>query len=85
MRICCKGNHKDKPQTVWVNTVEYYDKETGFSAMGKWTGWHASILLIAAAHGKLEKGVIPVEKAMTGTKFKKEAELRNYEISITVT
>ena len=85
MRICCKGNHKDKPQTVWVNTVEYYDKETGFSAMEKWTGWHASILLIAAAHGKLEKGVIPVEKAMTGTKFKKEAELRNYEISITVT
>lgn len=85
MRIRCTGSHEDKPRTAWVNSVEYYDKETGFSAMEKWTGWHASILLIAAAHGKLEKGVIPVEKVMSGTEFKKEAELRDYEISIDVT
>jgi len=84
MRIRASGTHQDKPRTVVINAAEYFDEDTGFSAMEKWTGWHASIMLMHAVQGNLQSGVIPVEKAMTGRAFIEEARRRNFDIRLEI-
>ena len=82
MRVECKGIKDGNPIVSTVETVEYFDKDTGFTAMEKWTGWHASIMAIQIAEGKIPSGAYPVEKAMTGQSFLDEANKRNYNIQI---
>jgi saccharopine dehydrogenase-like NADP-dependent oxidoreductase len=61
-----------------------YDDETNFTAMEQGTGWHAAILTEAAVMGKVEPGVIPLERAMTGEDFVAEAARRGFEIQLEV-
>ncbi len=84
MRVRCTGNTDGKPVVSQVDALEYTDDETGFTAMEKWTGWHASIMLIRAVKGQLEKGAIPVEKALSGSDFLAEAQRRGYQIRVSV-
>lgn len=41
--------------------VDRHDAQTGFTAMQRLTGFHASIIAILAVEGKICRGVIPVE------------------------
>ena len=82
MRVECKGIKDGNPIVSTVETVEYFDEDTGFTAMEKWTGCHASIMAIQIAEGKIQPGAYPVEKAMTGQSFLDEANKRNYNIQI---
>jgi len=84
MRTEAKGLKNNVDSTVVVESIEKYDPETGFKAMEKWTGWHASILAIEAAKGSLSKGAIAIENAISGQDFLKEAKKRNFKISITI-
>ena len=84
MRTEAKGLKDNLDTTVVVESIEIYDENTGFKAMEKWTGWHASILAIEAAKGSLSKGCISIENAMTGKDFLKEAEKRNFKIHIKI-
>ena len=51
-------------------------------AMEKWTGWHASIVMQMIIKGEIKPGAYPVEKALSGKQFYKEALKRNYNIKI---
>ena len=84
MRFRAKGKHRGVSKTVTIQATEYYDEETGFSAMEKWTGWHASIMLIHAVRGKLPIGVVPVEKSMKGKTFIEEAKKRKFDITFQI-
>ena len=50
--------------------------------MEKWTGWHASIVMIEILNGNIPHGAIPIEKALPGSTFYKEALNRSYDIEI---
>ena len=65
-------------------TLEYFDEKTGFYAMEKWTGWHASMMAIRIANGELKPGAISVENAMSGAYFLKEGKKRGYKIDINI-
>jgi lysine 6-dehydrogenase len=84
MRTKAVGMKDGKSISAIVESIEYFDEETGFHAMEKWTGWHASMMAIRIANKELDAGAIPVEKAMSGKYFKREAEKRNYKIDITL-
>jgi len=84
MKTEAKGLKDGSQKVSIVESVERYDKITGFKAMEKWTGWHASILAIQIARGLVKKGAISIENAMSGTDFLKEAKKRNFDIKITV-
>ena len=84
MRVRSKGKKAGKEATATVELIDRYDEETGLSAMQRLTGWHASIIAILAARGELEKGVIPVERAVTGHKIVEEARLRGFDIKVSV-
>ena len=53
-------------------------------AMEKWTGWHASIVMQQIMDGSIKPGVYPIEKALKGETFYKEALKRNYNIKICI-
>jgi lysine 6-dehydrogenase len=76
MRVKGIGSTKE----AVVELIDRYDEETGFLAMQRLTGWHASIIAILAAKGEVEKGVVPVELAVTGGKVVEEARRRGFMI-----
>jgi lysine 6-dehydrogenase len=84
MRTEAMGQKDEKPTKVVVETLEYFDEKTGFNAMEKWTGWHASMMAIRIANGKLKSGAISVENAMSGAYFLKEGKKRGYKININI-
>lgn len=84
IRVLAQGMKDNRAMEAEVNLLHYFDEETGFTAMEQGTGWHASILTAAIARGEVEKGVIPVEKAMSGTTFVEHAAKRGFEVTVEV-
>ena len=62
--------------------IETYDNDTGFMAMEKWTGWHASIVMQKIMDGTIKKGAYPIEKALSGKDFYNEIVKREYNLTI---
>ncbi len=85
IRILAKGRRAGKPTDVWVDLLHYADKQTGFTAMEQGTGWHAAILLEAIAAERVPHGVIPVELAMSGADFVRDAARRGFDVQLRVT
>ena len=82
MRVKTKGTNNNQNSTTIIDIVEKYDSKTGFLAMEKWTGWHASIVMIEILNGNIKKGALPIEKALSGKTFYEQALLRSYNIKI---
>tara|TARA_B000000557_G_C20798471_1_gene454377 strand:+ start:338 stop:1513 length:1176 start_codon:yes stop_codon:yes gene_type:complete len=81
MKVECIGYLNGIKTKNIIECVEYFDKDTGFSAMEKWTGWHASIVAIEIAKNKIPNGAIPIEKALSGSVFYDNSKIRNYNIN----
>ena len=84
MRTEAQGLKDGVNKIATVESIEHYDENTGFKAMEKWTGWHASIMAIQIAMGAIPKGAVSVENAMSGTDFLKEAEKRDFNIIVRI-
>jgi lysine 6-dehydrogenase len=85
MRATCSGDTGGQPAEATVELIDRYDQETGFTAMQRLTGWHASIMLIAAVDGRIPRGVVPVEKALPGKAVVEDARRRGFAITERVT
>ncbi|MFQ5906358.1 MAG: saccharopine dehydrogenase C-terminal domain-containing protein, partial [bacterium] len=85
IRTRCVGEKDGKPAEAVVELIDYYDEETGFTAMQRLTGWHASIVAILAAQGQIQSGAIPVELAVTGPTLVEKARKRGFNIKETTT
>lgn len=79
IRTQCNGTMDGKPASHTLELMETYDEETGFTAMEKLTGWHASIVAILAARGEIPRGAIPVETALTPQALTREGTLRGWK------
>ena len=84
IRILATGRKNGRNAEVWVDLIHKYDEGTGFTAMEQGTGWHAAIMTAAIARGRVPKGVVPVESAMSGSEFVAEAEKRGFQITLEV-
>ncbi len=84
IRVKCVGEKDGKEAEAVVELIDYYDENTGFTAMQRLTGWHASIVAILAAQGRIEKGVIPVELAVPSDVIVEEAKKRGFDIKVEV-
>ncbi len=80
IHIVADGLKGGSEASATVHLVHRYDPETGFTAMEQATGWHAAIMTAAIAHGRVPRGVVPVERAMTGQAFVDQAKLRGFEV-----
>jgi lysine 6-dehydrogenase len=84
MRVRCDGIKNGKPAAAVVELIDYYDEQTGFTAMQRLTGWHASIMLIAAVEGRIRRGAVSVENALSGSAVVEDCRKRGFEISTKV-
>lgn len=84
IRIFAEGVKDGKNAKYELVLIERYDEATGFTAMQKLTGWHASIIAILSASGKAVKGAVPVHKAVSGKLIIEEAKRRGFEIKESV-
>lgn len=82
MRVDAYGKKDGKNQGFRYDVKEVHDNESGFMAMEKWTGWHASIVMQKIMDGTINPGAHPIEKALSGKDFYKEIVKRNYNISL---
>jgi lysine 6-dehydrogenase len=80
IRVRCVGEKDKKPTGVTVELMDYYDEKTGFTAMQRLTGWHASIIAIMTATKSLPKGVVSVEN-VSGAAVVIESEKRGLKIN----
>ena len=84
IRILATGRTNGRNAEVWVDLIHEYDEGTGFTAMEQGTGWHAAIMTAAIGRGRVPKGVVPVESAMSGSEFVADAEKRGFQITVEV-
>ncbi len=61
MRAVGRGLKDGSETEVRIDLVDYYDEATGFTAMERLTGWHASIVMHMQAREALAPGAHPVE------------------------
>jgi len=80
MRVKGIGLTKGRPAEAVVELVDRYDDRTGFTAMQRLTGWHASIMLIAAVNRQVRPGVVSVEQALPGKTIVDESRRRGFAI-----
>ena len=80
MRVRADGLKGGRPASAVVELIDRYDESTGFTAMQRLTGWHASIMLIAAVTGQIPPGVTSVERALPGVAVVDEVRRRGFDL-----
>ncbi len=81
MRVVCTGKTGGGPATATVELIDRFDPATRFSAMQRLTGWHASIVLIAAVEGRIPHGAVSVERCLPGAVIVEESRRRGLAIT----
>lgn len=84
IRVVGHGKKNDEIQTVHYELIDYYDEETGFTAMERLTGWHCSVMLHLQVHGQVKPGANPVELAVDAGIFMDEFARRGFDIRFQV-
>jgi lysine 6-dehydrogenase len=82
IRIRATGRKDGQPTAVVLDLMDFYDEETGFSAMERTTGWDAAIVAGMMARGQTPLGAVPVELAVPPDLFVHELSKRGIEVEI---
>lgn len=84
LRVVCRGILNRRPIKITLDLLEFHDGQTGFSAMERMTGYAASIIAILMAKKEITaRGVIPLEKAVSGKRFMAELDRRGIKVQET--
>jgi len=68
--------------TVEMNLLDFYDAETGFTAMQRTTGFGAAIVGIMLAHGAFSPGSIRLEQAVDPDAYVAEMQKRGLALQV---
>ncbi|MGD8625813.1 MAG: saccharopine dehydrogenase C-terminal domain-containing protein [Anaerolineae bacterium] len=80
IRICARGRKDGRAAQVVLDLIDFYDEETGFTAMERTTGWDAAIVAGMMARGQTPRGAVPVELAVPPEAFVQELARRGIEV-----
>ena len=81
VRVRAVGRKDGAAAEATVEVIDYYDEVTGFSAMQRATGWHLSIVAAMMARGETPLGALPLEVAVSGDAFVRQARTRGFRIT----
>jgi len=84
-RAVVRGRRRGRRAEAIVEMIDRYDERTGFRAMERTTGWHASIVAAMIARGEIPPGAHPVETGVPPKRFVREARKRGLSIVARVT
>jgi len=80
VRVNAVGKKDGQRSEALVEVIDYHDAVTGFTAMQRLTGWHMSIVAAMIANGEIPAGSVPLELAVPGEAFVREARRRGLKI-----
>ena len=80
VRVNAIGKIHGRRTEAVVEVIDYHDKATGFTAMQRLTGWHMSIVAAMIAKGEVPHGSVPLELAVPGSAFVREARTRGLKV-----
>jgi lysine 6-dehydrogenase len=81
VRVKSCGKKEGRPARAWVEMIDYYDPNTGFTAMERGTGWSAAIVAEMMARGQTPRGAGGVELMVPAQPYVEQ--LRRRGISVT--
>lgn len=84
LRVTCSGVDRGRAMEVQFDLLEFADEATGFSAMERTTAFPAAIVAEMIARGELERGVIPLERAVPPAPFVAELAKRGFALTETI-
>lgn len=76
------GTTDGQPTSIQVDIFDKQDPETGFTSMERLTGFSTSIIAQEVVNGRVAKGAVRYENAMTGTDFLAALHKRGIDIRI---
>ncbi len=81
VRVRALGEKAGRPAEAFVQVIDYYDEETGFTAMARGTGWSAAIVAEMMVRGETPRGAGGVEKMVPAGAFVAELERRGIQVA----
>jgi lysine 6-dehydrogenase len=85
VRVKAIGEKDGKTAEALVEVIDYYDEDTGFTAMERGTGWSAAIVAEMMARGETPKGAGGVEKMVPAKAFVDELNRHGIKVSEEIT
>jgi len=85
VRIKAVGKKDGRDAEAVVQLIDYFDEETGFTAMERATGWSAAIVAEMMARGQTAQGAGGVETQVPARPFVEELRRRGLEVTEKVT
>jgi len=82
VRVLATGRHASRPAEVQVDLVDYFDEQTGFTAMQRCTGFDGAIITSMMARGETPKGAIPREVSVDRQRYVEELTLRGFQVEV---
>ena len=81
VRVEATGKKDGKEAKALVQAIDYYDDETGFTAMERCTGWSAAIVAEMMARGETPLGAGGVETQVPARLFVEELRKRGIPVA----
>ncbi|MFN3309903.1 MAG: saccharopine dehydrogenase C-terminal domain-containing protein, partial [Anaerolineales bacterium] len=78
------GRKSGKDAEAWLEVIDYYDEQTGFTAMERGTGWSAAIVAEMMAKGETPRGAGGVEKMVPPEPFVKALGERGIKVQVEI-
>lgn len=79
--VTAVGIKEGRKEKLSLSVIQKYDDATGFTAMQKLTGWHASVMAIFAAHNAIKTGALSVDEAASGRIIMNELNKRGFQFN----
>lgn len=84
IRIQATGLKDGQAAGVVLDLMDFYDEETGFTAMERTTGWDAAIVAGMMVREQTPRGAVPVELAVPPALFVQELARRGIKVQTRV-
>jgi lysine 6-dehydrogenase len=81
IRIKATGKKDGANAEAIVEVIDYFDQETGFTAMERCTGWSAAIVAAMMARGEIPPGAGGVETQVPAGPFVEQLRQRGIEVT----
>ncbi len=85
VRVKAVGKKDGRDAESFVEVIDYFDEETGFTAMERGTGWSAAIVAEMMARGQTPRGAGGVETQVPARPFVEELRRRGINVTEKVT
>lgn len=80
IRVIARGTKDGRRAESQIDLLDYFDANTGFTAMERTTGWDAAIVAAMMARGAVPRGAHPVETGVPAREFVAELRARGFDL-----